>query len=73
MEKRDITCICCPSGCGIEVCLENGEIKSITGNNCKRGEKYAAEEVVNPVRVVTSTMKIEGREAQMIPDRKSVV
>ena len=59
MEKRELTCIGCPLGCQITVELENGEVVSITGNTCKRGSDYAAKEVTNPERTVTSTVKIE--------------
>lgn len=60
MSERNLTCIGCPLGCGITVTLLDGEIKQITGNTCKRGEDYARTEVVNPVRTVTSTVKVEG-------------
>ena len=39
---------------------ENGNVENVTGNTCKRGEVYARNEVKNPVRVVTSTVKIDG-------------
>jgi len=58
MEKRELTCICCPIGCQISVDLDNGEVKEISGNSCKRGEIYAAKEVVDPRRVVTSTVVV---------------
>ena len=60
MEKRELTCIRCPIGCHITVELENGEVKSITGNSCPRGEEYAANEVTHPVRTVTSLVKLNG-------------
>ena len=30
-----------PLGCPLTVTVENGEVKSVTGNTCKRGELYA--------------------------------
>ncbi|SFG24506.1 CxxC motif-containing protein [Lachnospiraceae bacterium C7] len=60
MEKRELTCIGCPMGCQITVELENGEVKSVTGNNCGIGDKYARNEVTHPVRTITSTVVIEG-------------
>ena len=60
MEIRELTCIRCPIGCHICVEMENGEVKNITGNSCPRGEEYAAAEVTNPVRTVTSLVKIKG-------------
>ncbi len=60
MEKRELTCIGCPLGCQITVEMENGEVKSITGNTCERGRIYAEKEVTNPTRIVTSTVKVSG-------------
>lgn len=54
-----LTCINCPMGCSIEV-VKNGEELKVTGNRCKRGEKYAKAEVTNPTRIVTSTVKLIG-------------
>lgn len=31
----------------------------ISGNSCPRGKEYAANEVTNPVRTVTSTVRVE--------------
>ena len=62
---RKLTCIICPKGCSIKVETENKEIKNIEGNTCKRGYDYAFSEVTNPVRTITSTIKLEN--GQMIP------
>ncbi len=66
METRELTCIRCPIGCHITVELENGEVKSITGNSCPRGEEYAASEVTNPVRTVTSLVAVNGGERPVV-------
>lgn len=60
MEKRTLTCIGCPLGCAVTVALNNGEITSVTGNTCKRGEDYAVKEVTHPMRIVTSTVRVTG-------------
>ena len=66
METRELTCIRCPIGCHITVELDNGEVKSITGNSCPRGEEYAASEVTNPVRTVTSLITVEDGERPVV-------
>ncbi len=58
MERRELTCIGCPMGCAITVELENGEVKTVTGNTCAIGDKYARNEVTHPERTVTSTVVI---------------
>ncbi|MCR5619414.1 MAG: DUF1667 domain-containing protein [Lachnospiraceae bacterium] len=66
METRELTCIRCPIGCHITVELENGEVKSITGNSCPRGEEYAASEVAHPVRTVTSLVAVTDGERPVV-------
>ena len=58
METINLTCIGCPMGCPLTVTMENGEVKDVTGNTCKRGDDYARKEVTNPTRIVTSTASI---------------
>ncbi|HAL63603.1 MAG TPA: hypothetical protein DCO93_04065 [Clostridiales bacterium] len=55
--KRNLTCIVCPMGCSIDVEIENGEVKEISGNTCKRGAEYAKNECISPVRTITSTVR----------------
>ena len=59
MEKRALTCIVCPSGCALTVTLENGTVTAVEGNECKRGAEYGAAECVNPVRTLTTTMRVQ--------------
>ena len=59
---KELTCINCPLGCTVSVTVEDGEITDITGNNCKRGEVYARNELRDPVRVVTSTARVDGAD-----------
>lgn len=62
---RNLTCIICPKGCNIKVEIEEGKVTKIEGNTCKRGYNYAYSEVTNPVRTVTSTIKLE--DGKMVP------
>ena len=55
--RNELTCIICPMGCEICVETENEKIIAITGNTCKRGEEYASLEIINPVRVITTTVR----------------
>ena len=66
MEKRQLTCIGCPLGCNITVEMDHGEIKSLTGNTCKRGDEYARKEVTHPTRIVTSTIRVTNGEIPMV-------
>lgn len=66
MEKRELTCISCPMGCQLTVELENGAVQSVSGNSCPRGDIYARKEVVNPTRIVTSTVIVRGGDKPRI-------
>ena len=66
MEVKNLTCISCPMGCQITVEMDGGEVVSVTGNTCKRGDVYARKEVTNPTRIVTSTVKVSGGKADMV-------
>ena len=66
METRNLTCIGCPLGCAITVTMDGGNVVSITGNTCKRGDVYARKEVTNPTRIVTSTVRVSGGSIDMV-------
>ena len=66
---KELICIVCPRGCHLHVDDENGY--TVTGNNCPRGAEYGSKELQNPVRTVTSTVKIEGAMYRRCPVRTS--
>lgn len=53
----NLICIGCPKGCHLEVDEENGY--AVKGNACQVGEEYGRTELMNPTRVLTSTVRIE--------------
>lgn len=55
---KELVCIVCPKGCRLHVDEENDY--SVTGNSCPRGAAYGHNEIKNPTRVLTSTVKIDG-------------
>ena len=69
--KKDIICTICPRGC--TVCVEGDDkgVTSVTGFGCKRGEEYATAEFTSPVRILTTTVKIDGHDNDLIPVRSS--
>lgn len=62
---KELICISCPNGCHLKVDEENGY--AVTGNKCERGVEYGKNELLNPVRTVTSTVRIEGGAHPMLP------
>lgn len=49
---KEITCIVCPIGC--RILIDN---ESISNYKCKRGLNYAIQELKNPKRNLTTTIK----------------
>lgn len=59
-ETRELICINCPLGCGLTVTLKDGDVVKVEGNTCPKGEAYVKEEVTDPTRIVTSTVRVSG-------------
>ena len=63
--KRDMICIICPRGCSLTAEITDGQV-TVTGNACPKGQEYAVNECVNPVRTVTATIRVSNREHTMV-------
>ncbi len=63
--NRDLICIICPRGCMLHVEEQNGEL-CVSGNACPRGTKYAIDECTNPLRTITSIVRVNNREDCMV-------
>ena len=61
----ELICITCPRGCHLTVDEENGY--AVTGNACPRGAVYGYNEITNPTRVVTSTVRTNSTEQPRCP------
>ncbi len=61
-----LPCIICPRGCVISVTEKDGEVVSVTGNSCDRGNVYARSEVTSPVRTLTSVVAITGSDKPVV-------
>ncbi|MBO4367327.1 MAG: DUF1667 domain-containing protein [Clostridia bacterium] len=65
VETRDMTCIICPMGCSLHVAIDGSDI-TVTGNTCKRGEKYGIQEVTAPMRTVTTSVVCKGGDRPLV-------
>lgn len=66
---KELICIVCPNGCHLKVDEETGY--NVTGNRCPRGCEYGKSELLYPVRVVTSTIRIDGAQGCRLPVKTS--
>ena len=74
-ETLQFNCTTCPSECLLTVEVERdadghvAEVRSVTGNNCPRGDKFARQELSCPMRVLTTTVAVSGGDEALLPVR----
>ncbi len=67
-KKKKIICTNCPLGCKINLVYADAdevEIIEAQGNRCKRGLEFAKQEITDPLRVVVTSVRVEGGEIPM--------
>lgn len=72
IETLQFNCTTCPSECLLTVEVERdavAEVRSVTGNNCPRGDKFAHQELTCPMRVLTTTVAVSGGDEALLPVR----
>jgi CxxC motif-containing protein len=65
-EITQLICITCPKGCTLEVHRDGETVIHVEGG-CKRGHEYAQKELVDPRRMISSTVRILGGEHPLLP------
>lgn len=65
----ELICITCPKGCHLKV--DEANDYAVTGNSCPKGAEYGRKELVNPTRVITTTVAIEGGTYRRVPVKTS--
>ncbi len=68
---KEIICTVCPMGCRIQVEGEGSNVNSVNGYTCNRGLEYAKTEFVSPERILTTLVKIDGVEGELLPVRSN--
>lgn len=75
IETLQFNCTTCPSECLLTVGVERDadgavvEMRSVTGNSCPRGDKFAHQELTCPMRVLTTTVAVSGGDEALLPVR----
>ena len=75
IETLQFNCTTCPSECLLTVGVERNadgnvaEVRSVTGNSCPRGDKFAHQELTCPMRVLTTTVAVSGGDEALLPVR----
>lgn len=67
--EQQIICIGCPLGCTVALKIdEQGNIETLTGNQCPEGRMYVVAEFQAPMRIFTATA-LTGKEMGLLPVR----
>lgn len=74
MNTKNLVCTVCPNSCNLTVDLNSdGQAEKVIGNRCPRGEEFAKQEILCPMRVLTTTVlcRLEDGTEEMLPVRSS--
>lgn len=61
---KNLICINCPKGCHLIIDTDKMIVK---GNSCIKGKEYGLNEVTNPVRIITTTVKVIDGDHKLLP------
>jgi CxxC motif-containing protein len=68
-EKKHFVCVVCPIGCEIDVVHDGGRIISMEGNKCEKSAEFVSQELIEPMRILTTTVRIQGSRWLVVPVR----
>ncbi len=64
--SENVICVTCPKGCTLIV-TRDGETVIDVENGCKRGKDYAQQELIDPRRMVASSVRLKGGLHPLLP------
>ncbi len=67
MQERKMVCIVCPVGCQLTVTQDHQNNVTVQGNSCKRGITYGTQELLQPMRTVTTSVWVQGGAQPLCP------
>lgn len=67
---KKLVCIVCPNSCELSI-EETADGINVSGNKCKRGIKFATDEMTAPKRTISSVVKTAFKEVPVLPVRVS--
>lgn len=65
--KQELVCFLCPNSC--ELTVDDAGGLTVTGNRCPRGEQFARQELLDPQRTLTSSVRIQGAALPLLSVR----
>ncbi len=87
MENKHLTCTACPRGCRLSIEIQSSESEKILGdlkdlkaddikvfgNKCPKGAVYGKQELICPMRMLTTTVATESKVHPRLPVKTSSV
>lgn len=67
---KQMICTLCPMGCQLEITKTSAGYQ-VKGNSCPRGKGYAIQEVTDPMRTVTSTIRVNNGNRKLVSVKSS--
>jgi CxxC motif-containing protein len=72
MRTKEIICVVCPNGCQLRAEIKDDpvmEVVNLDGNLCEKGLEWAKQELVNPMRTISSSILVEGSDCDLVSVR----
>ena len=71
IAEKNITCVVCPIGCKILVKIDGTQLEIVKGNKCKSGIEYVKNEVFDPRRMLTTSVRVNDGEWPLVSVKSS--
>ena len=68
---KQITCICCPKGCGVDIYSLDTDYQ-VNNHQCIKGKDYVIMEMTNPTRFLTTTIAVNGNPSSRLAVRTNI-
>ena len=70
---REFICVLCPNGCSIEAVMEGNPLRffASSGARCPRGEAWLLQEIENPLRMISSSVRVKNGDHPLVSVRTS--
>jgi CxxC motif-containing protein len=69
MKKKILTCVVCPNGCELQVCLDDNDQVKVEGTVCRRGFEWVKQEIIDPRRTIASSIAVDNGDWPLVSVR----
>ncbi len=69
--SKEFICIVCPNSCRITVQSEQKGNLNIQGAQCKKGEEFVENEIKNPLRIFTGSIRCKNGDYELVSVKTS--